>query len=262
MDSLVSESRVDSGDFLRRLDESILALFPAHPFKDGIDRENFAELMGQYAAMSVAFPYIQSGAIYQTYRRSLGRPAQMENVQTSAAVGAFLAWDEFGGHELVLTRGSEGLLQLIDTDDNFHSALLVDDVRQLIGMAFAEALPDERTAAYLDRLYDGLSDPHGNRNIAHMIAFERHAFAMITALFGSIRRLFGADVAERLDYFRAHIGSDSSGEAIHVAMTGRMIEKLIRHDEGTSFLQECLDAYALSHDWCTGLVNTPVPVQA
>ncbi|WFU31432.1 hypothetical protein QA635_33645 [Bradyrhizobium brasilense] len=253
-------TNIDADGFLRRLDKSISALYPDHPFGNGIDRENFGALMGQYAAMSVAFPYIQSGAIYRAYRTGLGRSAWKDNIQISAAVGAFLTWDEFGGHELVMRNGPDGLPGLTEVKRNFHSAMLITDVRKLIGAGFTEALPDRRTADYLDRLYDGLSDPVRNRNIAHMLAFERHAFAMITALYEAIQLLFGADASEGLDYFEAHIGSDSNGEAVHVAMTGRMIEKLIRPDEEADFLEECLRAYAMNHEWCAGLVAaSPVP---
>jgi hypothetical protein len=253
-------TNIDADGFLRRLDKSVSALYPDHPFGSGVDRESFGELMGQYAAMSIAFPYIQSGAIYQAYRGGLGQPARKNNIQISAAVGAFLTWDEFGGHELIMRHGSNGLLSLTEVNRNFHSAMLITDVRKLIGAAFAEALPNRRTADYLDRLFDGLSDPARNRNIAHMLAFERHAFAMITALYETIQLLFGSDASRGLDYFQAHIGSDSSGEAVHVAMTGKMIEKLIRPDEEADFLEECVSAYAMNHEWCASLVAaSPVP---
>lgn len=253
-------TNIDADGFLRRLDQSISRLYPEHPFGRGIDRESFSELMGQYAAMSVAFPYIQSGAIYRAYRRSLGQSARKDNVQISAAVGAFLTWDEFGGHELIMRHGSNGLLGLTEVNRNFHSAMLIADMRKLTGAGFTEALPDQRTANYLDRLFDGLSDPAGNRNIAHMLAFERHAFAMITALYKTIQILFGPKASGGLDYFQAHIGSDSSGEAVHIAMTGKMIEKLIRPDEEADFVEECLAAYAINHEWCASLLAAPVPV--
>ncbi|WP_316162866.1 hypothetical protein [Bradyrhizobium sp. SZCCHNRI20481] len=253
-------TNIDADGFLRRLDQSIATSYPEHPFSNGIDREGFGELMGQYAAMSVAFPYIQSGAIYQAYRRGLGQSELKDNIQISAAVGAFLTWDEFGGHELITRHGALGLLSLTDVNRNFHSAMLITDVRKLIGAGFTEALPNRRTADYLDQLFDGLSDPAGNRNIAYMLAFERHAFAMITALHRTVQSLFGSDASRRLEYFQAHIGSDSSGEAVHVAMTGKMIERLVRLDEEADILQECMRAYAMNLEWCAGLVAAlPVP---
>ena len=262
MEQMVVRTRTDTETILDCVDRSISGEFPTHPFTNILEIETFVELIGQYAAMSVAFPYIQSGAIYQGYRRYLDRTAKRDNIAVSAAVGAFLAWDEFGGHELILRHGAEGLLDLIDVDANFHSALLIDDVRQLIGAAFSDPSPSERTATYLDQLYEGLSDPADNRNIAHMIAFERHAFAMITGLFASIERLFGPGPAAKLRYFQAHIGSDSCGEAIHVAMTGRMIERLVGRDEEAAFVEACLSAYALNHDWCASLARRPAPVPA
>ena len=247
---------IDPSLFLRRLDNAIAESYPVHPFSAGVDREGFIKLIVQYAAMSKAFPYIQCGAVYSAYSQSLGVVEHQENVQVSAAVGAFLAWDEFGGHELVLRDGAKGLLTLTEVNRNFHSSMLCADMGKLLSVPFTAARPDQHTTAYLERLFKGLSNPGRNRNIAHMLAFERHAFAMITALQGAIVQLFGNEAMSEMGYFRAHIGDSGNGEAVHVAITGAMLEKLIRPAEQDDFLDECLAAYGMNQEWCASLVDS------
>lgn len=256
MQNTINQGSIKADDLLSRLDLLILERFPVHPFSLGVNKENFFDLMSQYVAMSVAFPYIQAGAIHNSYRLSMQKHGKINNnVRTTAAVGAFLVWDEFGGHELVLSQGPEALPKLIQADHNFHSALLIQDVGNLMESNFEEVVPNDLTSKYLDRLLMGLSDPDSNNNVAHMLAFERHANAMITSLFDSIKRLFGANKAAQLPYFSAHVGCESKGEAVHVATTGAMIDNLIPESKETEFIERCLAAYELNYEWCSDLTK-------
>jgi hypothetical protein len=255
----------DAVRLLERLDEVIAASFSLHPFQTGLHLANLAAVMNEYVAMSVAFPYIQAGAVYENYRRRVAsRCAPDDNVKITAAVGTFLAWDEFGGHHLILKCGANGLSKLIDVDNHFHSALLVRDVEELLQTRLPTVRPGPITRAYLDRLHEGLSTSSKNRNVANMVAFERHAMAMIKALWIGMKGVFGRSAMIGLEYFEAHIGASLDGEAAHMRITESMIEHLVPKKESNAFLEACIDAYAFNVQWCHDVIvyankSTPKP---
>lgn len=250
---------------LERLDEALAAYFPVHPFQTGIHTANFRAVMNEYVAMSVAFPYIQAGAVYENYRRCVeSHGAPDDNAKITAAVGTFLAWDEFGGHHLVPKRGANGLSELIDVDTHFHSALLLRDVEGLLAAKLHTAPPGPITRTYLDRLHDGLSTSSENRNVAHMVAFERHAMAMIKALWTGMKSVFGISAMGELEYFEAHIGASTDGEAVHMQITESMIARLVPKGATNAFLEACIEAYAFNLRWCHDVLvyannSTPKP---
>ena len=47
-----------------------------------------------------------------------------------------------------------------------------------------------------------------------------------------------------------------AGEAVHVEMTGSMIAALIPPDQATRFIEMCIEAYRLSHQWCADVVES------
>ena len=260
-----SPKRDEAVTLLERLDEVIAAYFPVHPFQTGIHAANLPAVMNEYVAMSVAFPYIQAGAVYENYRRCVvahGIPD--DNAKITAAVGTFLAWDEFGGHHLVLKRGANGLSKLIDVDSHFHSALLLRDLEELLAAKPPTAQPGPITRTYLDRLHEGLSTSSENRNVAHMVAFERHAMAMIKALWTGLKRVFGISAMDGLEYFEAHIGASTDGEAAHMRITESMIARLVPKGATNAFLEACIEAYAFNLRWCHDVLvhannSTPKP---
>lgn len=243
-------------DILGRLDTLLAERFPAHPFDSDISRENFEAMIPQYVAMSTAFPYIQAGAMCACYESNLRRGIGIDDrLAVSTAVAAYVVWDEFGS---IGSSSSDVMAEiniLPDFDRKFHFALLTRDIEGLLGQKLGPCLPDTATTAYLAELKAGLSDPIDNECIIHMLAFERHAMAMISSLDRAVKRLFGTDQCYDLGYFDAHVGSVEAGEAIHVAMTGGMVARLIAPHEIERFLTRCADAYALNFNWCRHLIG-------
>ena len=252
-----------SAALIAELNRRIGARFPVHPFRTGVTRNNFERVIAEYLAMSIAFPFIQAGAMHATYRAALRAPGNAEqgdtdkNAEITGAVGAYLVWDEVGGHKLTLERGNVGLLQLPATRRNYHAHWLRQDIRTLLGREVAPHR-SAATVRYLDDLLAGLSDPRGNRNVAHMIGFECHAEAMITALWEAICAAFDVPADERLVYFWGHVGGQAPAEAVHVEMTRMMVAELVPPARGEEFIALCLEAYALNFRWCEAIsANSP-----
>ena len=143
-----------STELSRRISER----FPDHPFRGGVNKDNFEAVSAEYLAMSIAFPFIQAGAMHETYKAALRAGGDTDkNAEITGAVGAYLVWDEVGGHKLTLESGNEGLLQLPATRRNYHAHWLRKDIRTILGK---DVRPHRSaaTARYLDELLDGLSD--------------------------------------------------------------------------------------------------------
>lgn len=234
------------------IDDVIQNHFRTHPFSTGVNRENAPKVMAEYAAMSEAFPHLQAGAqrplIVDAIRRR--RPVAEDRAVT-AAVGTFLASDEFGVKYVLARYGNEGLPKILDTGEHFHSSLLQEDTVRLFGKPVPPAYTDT-TGMYLLRLLDDLSDLDPVRRCAAMVAFERHAGHMIESLWESLARLFPVSKDE-LVYFKVHVGGDDPAEPYHVAMTGRMIERLIPAARFDEFVSAFEIAYDLNYSWCRNI---------
>ena len=245
-----------SAVILEQLSRRIGERFPEHPFRNGVNKDNFEAVIGDYLAMSIAFPFIQAGAIHETYRAALRAGGDSDkNAEITGAIGTFLVWDEMGGHKLALEKGNKGLLQLFETNRNYHSHWLRGDIRTIFG----KDVRPHRSAAtkrYLDELLDGLSDARRNRNVAYMIGFECHAEAMITALWDTVCSSFDLPQDERLVYFWGHVGGDAPAEAVHVEMTRRMVAELVPPDRRDEFIELCLEGYALNFRWCQAITGS------
>jgi hypothetical protein len=242
---------------LQTIDESLNSLFPTHPYRDGVTRENFAEVMANYAAMSQAFPYLQAGASYRVYAfyERHGMPVA-RNGETTAVVGAFLTWDEFAGHGRILAKGSAGLCDVLDTSE-FHANLLLTDLARLTDTNIQPRAGDV-TKRYLQELLYGLSSIDPTTRVAHMVGFERHANNMIAAVWARLSELFDCD-PDSLKYFRTHVGGDDPAEAYHVELTSRMVASTIPADEEGRFADEVVSAYRLSYEWSRQLTQSFVP---
>lgn len=246
---------------ITELNRRIGERFPEHPFRTRVTRDNFAAVIAEYLAMSIAFPFIQAGAMHATYQAALRAQGDTErgetdrNAEITGAVGAYLVWDEVGGHKLTLEEGNQGLLRLLETRRNYHAHWLRQDIRTLLGR---EVAPHRgaATVRYLDDLLAGLSDPRGNRNVAYMIGFECHAQAMITALWEAIGAAFGLPRDERLVYFWGHVGGAEPAEAVHVEMTRMMVAELVAPARAEEFIGLCLEGYALNFRWCEAISAT------
>ena len=107
--------------------------------------------------MSIAFPFIQAGAIHETYKAALRAGGDTDkNAEITGAVGAYLVWDEVGGHKLTLESGNQGLLQLPATRRNYHAHWLRKDIRTILGRD-VQPHRSAATTRYLDELLGGLS---------------------------------------------------------------------------------------------------------
>ena len=133
-----------SAVIIEELSRRIGERFLDHPFRNGVNKDNFETVIAEYLAMSIAFPFIQAGAIHETYKAALRAGGDTDkNAEITGAVGAYLVWDEVGGHKLTLERGNEGLLQLPATRRNYHAHWLRKDIRTLLG----RDVPPHRSAA-------------------------------------------------------------------------------------------------------------------
>lgn len=250
-------SRQASAAIIEELSRRINEYFPIHPFRNGVNKDNFETIIADYLAMSIAFPFIQAGAIHETYKAALRAAGDTDkNTEITGAIGTYLVWDEMGGHKLTLEKGNIGLLQLPATRRNFHAHWLRNDIRTILG----KDVPPRRSAAtahYLDALLGGLSDARQNRNVAYMIGFECHAEAMISALWDAICLSFNLPHDEQLVYFWGHVGGHSPAEAVHVEMTRMMVAELVPPEQEEEFIKLCVEAYALNFHWCEALTANP-----
>ncbi len=253
MNALEMGSDQAAAALIDELSRRIAERFPDHPFRSGVSKQNFESVSSDYLAMSIAFPFIQAGAMHATYKAALSAGGDTDrNAEITGAIGAYLVWDEVGGHKLTLESGSHGLLQLPATRRNYHAHWLRKDLRAILGK---DVRPHRSaaTARYLDELLDGLSDARGNRNVAFMIGFECHAQEMICALWDAICSSFDLRRDERLVYFWGHVGGESPAEAVHVEMTRMMVAELVSPDRREEFIELCLEGYALNFNWCKAI---------
>lgn len=233
--------------------ESITSSFGEHPFVNGVDAENLEVVLSHYLGMSIAFPYLQAGAIGRIFQTALqsNRDVDVE-IEATSVVASFLVWDEFGGHAKVLSGGASALPEILKTQ-SFHANLLRNDIRTLLGQ---DAKPTfaEPTRAYLQTLYDGLSSDDALERVAHMVAFEQHAGQMIEALWASLKRTKQVP-EESLSYFYTHVGGDDPAEVYHVEMTGKMLSKVICAAEWAGFLRCFESAFRLNWEWCKNITD-------
>ncbi len=240
---------------LDKINNCIASAYPQHPFNTSLVPGNIESVLAEYLAMSISFPYLQAGAIHENFRRTISADSEVtSNLEISSIVGSFLVWDEFGGHQLALKYGNEGLRHIVATKNHFHSNLLRRDLRQLLGH---EIVPKWGTSTkrYLGWLFDELSHAEANRNIAAMVAFEKHAHEMIDALWTSLHVLYNVPKDDRLAYFHEHVGGDSPAEAFHVEMTQKMVAHLVPSQSHPGFIDLVVGAYGHSLQWCNEICN-------
>jgi len=262
MERDVNAPQIGSGQasaaIIKQLNRRIGERFLDHPFRNAVNKDNLETVIAEYLAMSIAFPFIQAGAIHETYKAALRAGGDTDkNAEITGAIGGFLVWDEVGGHKLTLEKGNEGLLQLPATRRNYHAHWLRRDIRTVLG----KDVQPHRSAAtirYLNELLGGLSDARRNRNVAYMIGFECHAQEMISALWDAVCSSFDLPHDERLIYFWGHVGGDAPAEAVHVEMTRMMVAELVPPDTREEFIELCLEAYALNFHWCEAITASPI----
>jgi hypothetical protein len=236
---------------VRKIDALVDAKYAKHPFADGITEENFALLIANYLGMSLAFPYLQAGAQYRLIAECIYKDRDVtREIEITSVVGAFLTWDEVGGHAVVKEHGNSGLPRILDTQ-GFHANLLRSDIKTILGRE-VRPMFGEDTKDYLKRLEYGLSATDTVTRVAYMVAFEKHAGAMISTLWDAIAALFSVS-KEALSYFRIHVGGNDPAEEYHIQMTRRMISETIAEHDEQRFVDFFEDAYILNHKWCEAI---------
>jgi hypothetical protein len=225
--------------------------FQKHPFSHGITKSNFESVIGNYLTMSLAFPYLQAGAQLRLVMHYIDNDLDITHgVEVTAAVGAFLTWDELGGHAIVRKEGNAGLPKIIDAD-NFHANMLRRDIETILEKPLPPAFSDE-TKKYLKEIEYGLSNVDPVTRVAHMVAFENHAGIMIDALWESTGKLYDID-KNKLVYFKTHVGGADPAEEYHVQMTKRMIEEVIKEEDIARFIDFFRKAFEINYSWCESI---------
>jgi hypothetical protein len=240
----------------RSAEDAISRAFPTHPFDDPVQPHRFEPLLAEYLGMSTAFPYLQAGAQREVilHHITTGTDVTADD-ETTLVVGAFLTWDETGGNHHLLDHGMQGLPGVLATRQHFHSALLRDDIRAIVGHEVKAAF-SPATRDYLHSLSQGLSSLDPVTRVAYMVSFEAHAERMITALWERISETFPVR-RDDLSYFRGHVGGDDPAEAYHVAMTASMIAKVVPQERFPEFLDRLVDAYGSHIRWCRAIRELP-----
>ncbi len=235
------------------LHQQIDAMFPVHPFAQGLTRLNARTVMENYLAMSQAFPFLQAGAQRELIFDCILSNRDVSNdMEQTCVVGSFLCWDETGGTYVLEGQGKSGLANILHTDRYFHANLLKSDLQVMFG----EPVKPEYGAAtrdYLFALYRALSSLDPVARCAAMVAFELHAERMISSLWGSISRLFAVE-RSALTYFQVHVGGDDPAEAYHVALTEALVENNVPAARTADFLNAAQTNYRQHIEWCQALV--------
>lgn len=235
------------------IEQIIVNEFTQHPFEIIPDDADYQVILSNYLAMSQAFPYLQAGSQKDLFLKYMFNNQDIpEELELTTIVGNFLCWDETGGLNLTLASGLKNLPRLLETR-RFHSNLLKKDCATIFSQ---EIHPDysDVTRKYLLKLFDGLSHPVHAVRTACMVSFEIHADKMITALWGSLANHFNIE-KDKLSYFMTHVGGDDPAEPYHVAMTARLIEKIVAEQQHEAFIAKVKSFYQLHVDWCQDVVN-------
>lgn len=233
---------------VQQIDSLIAEDFSSHPFDSGITKKNFETVIGNYLTMSLAFPYLQAGAQLRVVMHYIDNDLDItRGVEVTAAVGAFLTWDELGGHAIVRKKGNAGLPDILDGNE-FHANMLRKDIETILGKAVAPN-HSETTKTYLKEISYGLSNVDPVTRVAHMVAFENHAGQMIESLWNSTSTLYDVN-KNKLLYFKSHVGGADPAEEYHVQMTKRMIEEVIKESDIKRFVDFFRKAYELNSNWC------------
>lgn len=255
-EQITSNGKPASSEFLcAQLGDIVRDRLGPHPFLQPLDLDALALLLPDYLAMSQAFPFLQAGAHLGGMLEIIEHNGTLpEPLELTFSVASFIAWDEAGGHNVVLEEGNPGLPRILETQRNFHANLLQNDVTQILGRRVRPNY-GPATRRYLKALFAGLAANDSVIRAAHMVAFEMHAGTMIEALWKTVSAAWGSD-PEQLLYFRAHVGGSDPAEAYHEKMTASLVDRVVPQERQADFTEAFLEAYRLNFDWCAGLVDT------
>lgn len=237
---------------MTELEKIINTTFREHPFSKIPEDCDYENLLANYLAMSIAFPYIQAGSQKEIFFHFMEKNMDIpEDVELTTVVGNFLCWDETGGLQATISQGMKGLPKILDTR-RFHANLLKNDCAKLLKKNISPQFTAV-TKKYLIELYEGLSSLSKITRTAFMVSFESHAEQMIKALWKSLSERFGID-KQKLTYFMLHVGGTDPAEPYHVEMTKSLINK-IAGDREAEFILEFEKAYSLHYFWCKNIMR-------
>lgn len=226
-------------------------LVPIHPFAEKIDMVHMEPLLANYLAMSMSFPYLQSGSCSDAIISSIKDGREMPpHFEKSSIVGAFLVWDELGGWHKTFKKGHSGLPGILDSKA-VHANYLKADLETLFGHK-VEMRFDEPTKEYLLDFYKALSSEIPVIRCAAMVTFELHAERMITSLWETVANSFSVE-KRHLKYFDTHVGGDDPAEAYHVQMTKNLVDATVEPNTVERFKAEALRQYFLHIQWCKNI---------
>jgi hypothetical protein len=244
-------------DLLESVKKLVEERFPVHPFSSQVTNGNVSTVMAHYLAMSEAFPFLQAGAYRDLILASIFTNKGITKAdEETFVVGAFLSFDETGGNYLLRTKGIAALPRLLDTGQQFHAALLKQDMRTIFGR---EIKPDYRgiTALYLTQLMNDLGAGDPIQRCAAMVAFELHAGQMIEALWKALQTTFPTIDRDALEYFRLHVGGDDPQEEYHKQLTKRLSQSLVPQQNTQEFLRQFEVFYQRNIQWCAQISGGP-----
>jgi hypothetical protein len=235
----------------------------AHPF-EFLQYEGLEATLANYFAMSQAFPYLQAGSQKKLYDHYIGHNKLIDkDLEITSVVGNFLAWDETGGLNVTLRRKLASLSDILNTEQNFHSNILRDDLLKIFGRSVSPCY-SRVTRDYLDRLYENLADPDIIIRTATMVSFEAHAEKMISSLWDALSKLFPGTPRDDYRYFYMHVGGDDPAEAYHVKMTEELIAFAVDTPEKRErFLKHFARMHDMHEAWCEDISQLePLPARS
>lgn len=230
--------------FIEKADDSL----NAHPFKALKSQQSIVRLFPHFLALSVAFPYIQSGSQLPLIQNLIHTNTDVSvEHEILSVVGHFLCWDETGGANVLEFFGKPGLAKILETKKWFHANMLREDIFYITGKHVKPNFA-EPTRGYLNQLINGFNHLNPIIRCAHMVAFEHHAGVIINSLWDGIVRQFEIN-PNQLKYFRIHVGDDDPAETYHAAMTKEMINYIVKPLDKQLFINTALEAIETHINW-------------
>lgn len=222
--------------FIKQEMDTIVKRYLPHPLNTQIRIDNAQQIAAHFLAISLGFPYAMAGSQRDLMDEFIERnAAPCPLVECTTAVANFLTWDEVGGHYAVLQSGVAGLLNILDTNTNFHGSMLKNDLTRIFNTTIHPEF--SITGPYLRELCCQFAHSNNARRCAAFASFERHAEICISAFWQGINTLSPLDKRD-FKYFDIHIGDDDPAEFYHVQATEGLVEKLGAHHP-----DEFLDAF-------------------
>jgi hypothetical protein len=231
-----------------QLDSIIQDRFSPHPFTQIAEHDDLPLVFSRFIGLSQATPYLLGGASKDMFLKKINAKELIQpSNEITTSVLSFLAWDETGGQQTIKEHSEQALHRILESK-NYHSRILVEDLKTLIGKSLV-AVYEDYSVTYFHDLLNNLSNTNDIERCAAIIAFEMHAEEVIKALWSSLDRLFPHVDKHSLKYFELHVGELNPVEEYHVEMTAKMVEMMVPLSGYEYFLNSFITSYKLNYDW-------------